>query len=74
MVLRLGQPVQAQTVPEVRPATRPLNEVLDAEGRLRPNLPAGSFDPKGFRMVQDANAAPRFIPETGGRTWVLAHL
>ena len=65
--LMWGQRVQAQTPPEVRPATRPLNEVLDAEGRLRPNLPAGSFDPKGFRMVQDANGAPRFLPESGGQ-------
>ena len=65
--LMWGQRVQAQTPPEVRTLARPLNEVLDAEGRLRPNLPAGSFDPKGFRMVQDANGAPRFLPESGGQ-------
>jgi len=67
VALCLGQPVQAQTVPEVHPATRPLSEVLDESGRLRPNLPAGSFDPKGFRMVQDDNGAPRFVPETEGQ-------
>ncbi|MBL7979225.1 MAG: hypothetical protein JNN12_12875 [Bacteroidetes Order II. Incertae sedis bacterium] len=45
------------------PAT-PLEKALDADGRLRRNLPAGSYEAKGFRMVQDANGAPRFIPQS----------
>ena len=46
-------------------AGQPIASVLNSDGTIRDGA-AGSFDPKGLRMVMGDGGSPKFVPETGG--------
>ncbi|MDO7875287.1 Ig-like domain-containing protein [Hymenobacter sp. ASUV-10] len=65
VLLLIGRPVWASTPPT---AGRPLAEALNADGTLKPGM-AGSFDPKGYELVDVAGSRqPQFRPVSAKRT------
>ena len=62
-IIANSEPVMTPKIGAERNTGQPLSEILDESGRIKPNS-KGSFDPRGFRMVEGEDGVPRFLPET----------